>query len=56
VGICPVNCRLLRGYNIEEKEILVTLIPWRRFKKAEKTGSMLKVERSGGVLVKAGGV
>ncbi len=52
---------IVRGYNIGDKEISVTLTPWRRFKKAERvnmaeeTIGKLKVEKSGGVTVKARG-
>ncbi|MBI5353037.1 MAG: hypothetical protein HZB50_10395 [Chloroflexi bacterium] len=49
---------ILRGYNIGDDEIEVTLLPWRKFAKAqtanmaEETVSRLKVERSGAVSVK----
>ncbi len=55
------NGWIVRGYNVEEKEIPVTLVPWRRFKNAklvnmsEKAGGRLKVERSGGISVKVKG-
>jgi alpha-mannosidase len=52
---------IVRGYNIGDEVISVTLIPWRRFKKAERANmaeekvEKLKVESSGGVTVKARG-
>ena len=51
----------VRGYNISDEEISVTLTPWRRFKKAERanmaeeTVNHLKVGRSGEVRVNARG-
>jgi mannosylglycerate hydrolase len=50
---------IVRGYNIGDDEISVALTPWQRFKKvarvnlAEETVGKLKVEKSGGVTVKA---
>ena len=52
---------IVRGYNIGDEEISVTLVPWRRFGRAqrvnmaEETVSRLKVERGGEVRVKARG-
>ena len=52
---------IVRGYNIGDEEIAVTLTPWRRFGKAqrvnmvEETVSRPKVERGGEVRVKARG-
>jgi alpha-mannosidase len=52
---------IVRGYNISDEEISVTVTPWQRFKKAERanmaeeTIGKLKVEKSGGVTVKARG-
>jgi mannosylglycerate hydrolase len=52
---------IVRGYNIGDEEISVTLTPWQRFKKAERanmteeTVGRLKVESSGGVTFKARG-
>lgn len=52
---------IVRGYNIGDEEISVTLTPWRRFGKAEranmaeKTVGKLRVEKSGGATVKARG-
>ena len=52
---------IVRGYNIGDDEISVTLTPWRKFKKAERANmaekqiGKLKVESSGGVTVKARG-
>ena len=50
---------IVRGYNIGNDNISVTLTPWRKFKKAERanmaeeTVGRLKVESSGGVTFKA---
>jgi alpha-mannosidase len=52
---------IVRGYNIGDEEISISLTPWRRFKKAERANmaeekvGRLKVESSGGVAVKARG-
>jgi mannosylglycerate hydrolase len=52
---------IVRGYNVGDDEISVTLTPWQRFKKAERANmaeekiGRLKVESSGGVAVKARG-
>jgi alpha-mannosidase len=52
---------IVRGYNIGDEEISVTLTPWRKFKKAERANmaeekvGRLKVESSGEVAVKARG-
>ena len=52
---------IVRGYNIGDEEIPVTLTPWRKFKKvqrvnmAEEKVAKLKVESSGGATFKARG-
>jgi mannosylglycerate hydrolase len=52
---------IVRGYNIGDEEISISLTPWQRFKKAERANmaeekvGRLKVESSGGVAVKARG-
>lgn len=52
---------IVRGYNIGDEEIPVTITPWRKFAKAERanmaeeTVSRLKVGRGGEVTVKARG-
>jgi mannosylglycerate hydrolase len=51
----------VRGYNIGDDEISVTLTPWRKFKKAERVNMAdekiagLKIDSSGGVAVKTRG-
>jgi alpha-mannosidase len=52
---------IVRGYNVGDEEIPVTITPWRKFAKAEpanmaeETVTRLKVGRSGDVTVNARG-